>query len=65
MTKEIARLKEELNETDAKMTATYGIEASLPKGNGTSDPTGREVINHERKRKTLRKFENKVDFIDT
>lgn len=64
MLKEISRLQDELNITNAKMTATYGIEATLPKGDGISDPTGREVVNRDRKNKTLKKFISKVDFID-
>lgn len=64
MLKEITRLQDELNMTNAKMTATYGVEATLPKGGGISDPTGREVVNRDRKNRTLKKFISKVDFID-
>ncbi|MED3574511.1 DNA-binding response regulator [Cytobacillus praedii] len=64
MVKEIARLKDELNNTNSSVTAKYGIEATLPKGNGTSDSTPREVIQRDRRHKTLRKFESKVVFID-
>jgi hypothetical protein len=64
MIKEIQRLKEELNTTNAKVTASYGIEATLPKGGGTSDPTGREVIQRDRRYKTMKKFEDKVSFIE-
>ncbi|MCK6203941.1 DNA-binding response regulator [Bacillus infantis] len=64
MIKEIMRLKEELNTSNASVTAAYGIEASMPKGSGTSDPTGREVIQRDRRHKTLKKFEEKVKFIE-
>lgn len=64
MTKEIQRLKDELNAVNNKMTATYGVEATLPKGNGTSDPVGSEVIQRDRRYKTLKRFEEKVSFIE-
>ncbi len=64
MIKEIQRLREELNTTNAKVTASYGIEATLPKGSGTSDPTGREVIQRERRYNTLKRFEEKVRFVE-
>lgn len=64
MVKEIARLREELNTTNASLTAAYGIEATLPKGNDTSDPTGRECLQRDRKHRTLKKFEDKVSFIE-
>jgi len=64
MIKEIQRLREELNTPNTKMTASYGIEATLPKGNGTSDPVGREVIQRDRRYKTLKRFEKKVSFIE-
>jgi DNA-binding NarL/FixJ family response regulator len=63
MVKEIQRLKEELNVITAG-TAKYGIEATLPKGNGTSNPIEREAISRERRHKTLKKFEEKVKFIE-
>lgn len=64
MIKEIQRLKEELNTTNSKMSATYGIEATLPKGSGTSDPVGKEVIQRDRRHRTLKRFESKVQFVD-
>ena len=64
MVKEIARLREELNTSNASVTAAYGIEATLPKGNDISDPTGRECLQRDRKHRTLKKFEDKVTFIE-
>lgn len=64
MIKEIQRLKDELNTTNAKMSATYGIEASMPKGTGTSDSTLKEVVQRDRRHRTLKRFENKVQFVD-
>lgn len=64
MKKEVGRLREELSVPNAKMTASYGIEATLPKASGTSDQTGQEVMNRDRKATTLKKFEEKVKFIE-
>lgn len=64
MVKEIQRLKEELNTSNAKVTASYGVEASLPKGSGTSDPTGNEVLQRDRRYRTLKRFEDKVIFVE-
>ncbi|WP_051291314.1 LuxR C-terminal-related transcriptional regulator [Fictibacillus gelatini] len=64
MIKEIDRLHEELATANTSCTTQYGIEASLPKANGNSDTVGREVINRERKRRTLTKLEAKVQFIE-
>lgn len=64
MVKEITRLREELNIVNTSVTAAYGIEATLPKGNQTSDNISAEVIKRERKHKTLKKFESKVSFIE-
>lgn len=64
MVKEIQRLREELGIVNVSMTAKYGIESTLPKGNGTSNPVENEVISRERKQKTLNKFEKKVKFIE-
>jgi len=64
MTKEINRLREELNIINNSVTAAYGIQASMPKANTISDSTSREVIQRERKHKALTKFEKKVNFIE-
>lgn len=64
MIKEVSRLREELSMPNTKMTATYGIEASMPKAGGTSDPVGKEVMNRDRKSKTLSEFSEKVKFIE-
>jgi DNA-binding NarL/FixJ family response regulator len=64
MTKEIVRLKDELSSVNSSMTAKYGIEATLPKGNETSNPTEREVFKRDRRHKTLKKFTEKVQFVE-
>lgn len=64
MTREIQRLKDELNTVNTKMSATYGIEATLPKGSGTSDSTLKEVVQRDRRHSTLKRFEKKVHFVD-
>lgn len=63
MVKEIDRLRKELKTVNSSLTPVYGIEASLPKGSGTSDKVGNEVLNRDRKQKTIKKFEEKVQFI--
>lgn len=65
MIKEIQRLKDDLNSINISMTAQYGIEAAMPKSGAISNPVEREVINKERKQKTLQKFEEKIKFIET
>lgn len=65
MVKEIHRLKEELKTVSVASTAQYGIEATMPKGGGISNPIEREVFSKERKQKTLNKFQEKVRFIET
>lgn len=63
MLKEIERLKEELKSVNSNVTPVYGIESSMPKGSGTSDKVGNEVVNRDRKQKTIQKFGAKVQFI--
>lgn len=65
MIKEIQRLREELNSVNVSITTKYGVEASMPKGNKISKNVESEVISRERKQKTLKKFEDKVKFIET
>lgn len=65
MTKEIARLTEELNTSNASVTAAYGIESTMPKGGDISNPTEREVIQRDRRYETKKKFEKKVTFVET
>lgn len=65
MTKEVTRLTEELKGVNAKLTAQYGIEATMPKSDGVSNPTETEYISKERKQKTLDKFKKKIEFIGT
>ena len=64
MKKEIARLGKELTTAGGKLSAQYGIEASLPKASGNGDKIGQEVINRERQWKTLDKLRAKVKYID-
>lgn len=64
MSREISRLREELNIVNTSVTAAYGLQASMPKGNETSDSTAREVIQRDRRHRTLKKFEKKVRFIE-
>lgn len=64
MVREISRLREELNSAQPNVTASYGVEASMPKGNGTTDKTLGEVVRRDRRFKTLKKFEKKVMFVE-
>lgn len=64
MNKEIIRLREELSTTNTSLTAGYGIEATMPKGNTTTNQIEREIVQRDRRHKTLRKFEDKVSFIE-
>lgn len=64
MKKEIERLGKELATAGGKLSAQYGIEASLPKASGNGDKIGQEVINRERQWKALDKLKYKVNWID-
>jgi DNA-binding NarL/FixJ family response regulator len=64
MNKEIIRLKEELSTTNSSLTAGYGIESTMPKGNIPSNSLEREVVQRDRRHKTLNKFQDKVSFIE-
>ena len=64
MVREISRLREELSTVNSSVTAAYGLQASMPKSNETSDSTAREVIQRDRRHRTLKKFEKKVRFIE-
>jgi DNA-binding NarL/FixJ family response regulator len=64
MNKEILRLKEELSTANSSITAGYGIEATMPKGNIPTKKLENEIVQRDRRHKTLKKFENKVLFIE-
>lgn len=64
MNKEIIRLREELNTTNSSLTAGYGIESTMPKGNIPSNSLEREVVQRDRRYKTLDKFQRKTSFIE-
>lgn len=64
MINEIKRQRELLNHIGINVVAQSGIEASLPKGRGTtSDPVAMEVIRRDKKSKWVEKLEEKVLFI--
>lgn len=64
MINEIKRINFVLNDTDQKVTASYGIEASMPKAKGDpADTIAFEVIRREKKSKRVTKLEKKIKFI--
>lgn len=61
MINSIKVMQESLNETEIKMTATYGIESTLPSGQGTAgDPIFRETLRREKRWEVVSHYESKV-----
>nr|WP_221452352.1 LuxR C-terminal-related transcriptional regulator [Bacillus benzoevorans] len=53
--------RETLHEPNSRLTAQYGIEASLPKAQGTtSDPVLSEVVRRNKYWTSVKKYEKKV-----
>src|SRR5690554_3326478 len=64
MIQTIALKRSELGDAGERITAQYGIKASLPKPKGVhSDPIYFEVERRQKVHDNLRKIENKVMFI--
>lgn len=61
----ISTIKELKNELQviAASTAKYGIEASMPKANSTSDPIYNEYLRREKHIKRIKKYEEKVQIV--
>lgn len=53
---EIEKLRMQLQSVNVKGTAQYGIEATLPKGGGTSDPTQAEALRRIDKQERLKQY---------
>ena len=68
MPKEVARLKQLLDadEIETSVTAQYGIEATLPKAQGTNqDSIGKEVARQvDRRQRQIDKLQKKIDFVE-
>ncbi|MFP7288008.1 DNA-binding response regulator [Shouchella clausii] len=65
MPKEVDRIQSTLNEVDTSVTATYGVEASLPKPKGqTSDKVGNEVVRRDKQHRYLIKIKNKMRAVE-
>lgn len=65
MPREIERIKKSLDEPETSLTAMYGIEASLPKAQGTnSDKIGKSVERREREHRYLNKLKQKMEIVD-
>lgn len=61
MINSIKVMQESLNESESKMTASYGIEATLPSGQGTTgDPIFRETLRREKRWEVVSHYESKV-----
>lgn len=57
-------MRENLQDAGDGMTAQYGIESAMPKGQGgSSDPVFREVVRRSKHFKTIEGYENKIKFI--
>ncbi|MEH7251908.1 DNA-binding response regulator [Neobacillus niacini] len=65
MLREIQRLDRELTKTDFRGTAQYGIEASLPHGQGiVSQAIENEVIRRSKKSDNMVEYARKVNFVN-
>ncbi|TBL71355.1 hypothetical protein [Paenibacillus thalictri] len=65
MQREIARLREELEQIDSGLTSRYGIDAAQPKAKGTvSSVVAREVQKREARWQRLKALEEKVKRIE-
>jgi hypothetical protein len=65
MVREVARLREELQEIDAGLTAKYGIEAGMPTAKGAANNmVQREVQKREKRWQRLVHLENRVRTIE-
>jgi DNA-directed RNA polymerase specialized sigma subunit len=64
MINSIRIMRESMEEAGEGITAKYGIEASMPKGKGTtSDPIYREYLRREKRWKKIEQYEKKVKII--
>lgn len=60
----IKELENELQEIAAS-TAKYGIEASMPKANSTSDPIYNEYLRREKHVKRIKKYEKQTRIVQS
>lgn len=61
MINSIKVMQESLNESESKVTANYGVESTLPSGQGqTGDPIFRETLRREKRWKVISHYEKKV-----
>jgi DNA-binding NarL/FixJ family response regulator len=64
MLNSIRIMRESMEEAGEGITTQYGIDASLPKGKGTtSDPIYREYLRREKRWKKIEQYEKKVKMI--
>ncbi|EIJ79128.1 YqaQ [Bacillus methanolicus PB1] len=64
MINSIRIMRESMEEAGEGITSKYGIEASMPKGKGTtSDPIYREYLRREKRWKKIEQYEKKVKII--
>lgn len=61
MINSIKIMRESLKDAGEGITAQYGIEASMPKAQGTtSDPVYKEVVRRSKRHKKIQQFEEKI-----
>lgn len=64
MINSIKIMRQSLEHAGEGLTSKYGVEASLPKPQGTnSDPIFREVVRRSKRWKSIHRYEEKVKFV--